>query len=321
MLNALALGARELAGLPTPQIPKYQASFTSKRLPAPAHRRYLTLEDEADAGAPIRSLAADLSSQAIEAGRASLEDKVPEIVRERQLTISSGQRSRHRIVEVDPSKRISVLNAEKPTTFKQLAAEYFVIPFISRFWDYLNESLGREERALRSSRSGGYRAAGTGMILSPLVLSHFVNTMSVLIHASRHSPAFLSVITPAALELCVTLGTRRFSPDTSTSTDPFATEESRHAASVLSASLELAIVILDASIELDRGRTLALEHGATLSAVMMWGKKAFNTLEGGIQLEGIGGEEEMRLRRASAGLILKLEDISGRWTQAMLMPY
>ena len=98
-------------------------------------------------------------------------------------------------------------------------------------------------------------------------------------------------------------------------------EESRRSASILSASLELAIVILDTSIALDSGRTLALEHGSLVSGTTLWARKAFEMLDSGLKLEGIGGNEEARLRGASAGLLLKVEEITRKWSQAMLMPF
>lgn len=323
MLNALALGARELAGLPTPQITSHKPLFPSKLLPSSQHQRYITTEDKVNAGSQLRSLVTSISSQAIEAGRAEAEEKIPEIIRERHLTVSRpGTKKKGTIVELN-SKQGVLRPPEKQnstrslTSFSEVATEYFIIPLISQFWNYLNDALGREERAVRSSKTGGYRATGTAMILSALVLSHLINTISIMVHASRHSPAFLSIISPSALELAVTLGTRKLGAEA----ESILTEESRRAASVLSASLELAIVTLDACIDLDKGKVLATDHGSLLSGVSIWAQKVFGLLESGVKLEGMGGEEEMRLSRASAGLIFKLKEISERWAQAMLIPY
>jgi telomere length regulation protein len=331
MLNALALGARELAGLPTPQISPPKPSFPSKLLPPPAHRKYYTADDEADASMQIRGLVESISTRAIDSGREEAEGRVPEIVRERQLTVRLNQGGRAGGI-VDLSKETSSTlkitppsNTKPANIFNQVAAEYFILPFVAKFWDYLQDTLTREELSARTSRTGeaGFRAAGTAMILSPLVLSHFVNTMSIMVHASRHSPAFLSMVAPAVLELAVTLGTRKMSSEP-TKPSPFGqtfNEDSKRIASVLSASLELAIVILDASIALDAGKTLALEHGNLVSGTMLWAQKAFSMLDGGLQLEGMGGSEEVRLRRASAGLVLKVEEITRKWSQAMLLPF
>lgn len=329
MLNALALGARELAGLPTPQISRPKSAFPSKLLPPSLHRRYYTTADESDAGAQIRGLVENISKRAINSGLEKAEDSVPEIVRERQLTVRLNQGGRAGgIVELqNSSKGQPGPPTSKPAnTFNEIAAEYFILPLVAKFWDYLQDTLSREERNIRMSRNGegGFRAAGTAMILSPLVLSHFINTMSIMVHASRHSPAFLSILAPKVLELAITLGTRKMISDPQLPTAPAGSasdEDSRRSASTLSASLELAIVILDASIALDTGKTLALEHGSLVSGTTIWARKVFETLDAGLQLQGMGGEEEARLRGASAGLLLKLEEISSKWSQAMLIPF
>jgi telomere length regulation protein len=56
-----------------------------------------------------------------------------------------------------------------------------------------------------------YRGAGTGLILSSLVLSHLLATLGVLVHTSQNAPAWLAVVAPDALELAITLGTRSIS--------------------------------------------------------------------------------------------------------------
>jgi len=330
MLNALALGARELAGLPTPQISPPKPSFPSKLLPPSAHREYYTSEDESGASAQIRELVDSISTKAIEKGREDAEEKNPEISRERKLTIRLNQGGRGtNIVELGRTSthagtQVSS-STKKPDTFNQVAAEYFVLPLVAKFWGYLQSILTQEEWSKRASGDGeaGFRATGTAMILSPLVLSHFINTMSIMVHASRHSPAFLSVMAPAVLELAITLGTRKMSsePTKPSLVGNVSTEDSKRSASVLSASLELAIVILDASIALDAGKTLALEHGSLVSGTMLWAQRVFSVLDGGLLLEGMGGSEEIRLRRASAGLVLKVEEIMSRWRQAMLLPF
>ncbi|PVG00939.1 hypothetical protein CPB86DRAFT_154849 [Serendipita vermifera] len=323
MLNALALGARELAGLPTPQIPKQQANFPSRLLPPAVHRKYITQEDLSDAGAQIRGLLEDVSSAAINRGREEAEKKVPEIVRERKLTVNPRAGATRSIVEVDDVriKSLDALIKKTPIMYNKIAAEFFIIPLTSKFWGYLQDALGREERASRFGTTGGYRATGTAMILSPLVLSHLVNTIAILTHASRHSSSFLSLIAPATLEIAVTLGTRRLDTELGDEDPTSPDKESRRAASVLSACLELAIVVLDSCIELDGGKVLALENSSLISGVAMWAQKVFELLESGIRFEGVGGKEEMRLKKASAGLVLKVEEVTGRWKQIMLLPY
>jgi telomere length regulation protein len=348
MLNALALGARELAGLPTPQVPSVSQSFPSKLLPPSLHAKYVRKEDvdPYDNGSQVKALAEGISSLAIEKGQKDAEEKVPEIARERHLTVQGMRKTLKpgAIVELDAPKYGQALSSsiarsapqtQPKTSFTEVAAEHFLVPLLSQFWAYLRDMLSREEHASRfSSRSrGGYAAAGTGMILSPLVLSHFLNTVAILAHASRHSPAFLSVISPGVLELTVTLGTRKMSTNEDTDSSSrgtstgatgaasFMEQESKKAASVLRASLELAIVALDGIIDVDGGKVLALEHGPLFANVVAWAEKVFTVVDKGISLEGIGGGEEGRLFRASSGLVLKVEEIKNKWRQSMLIPY
>ena len=85
MLNALALGARELASLPVPgpTVDTRRVTFPSKRLPTPLHQRYITPVDE-HAANPVQNLLEGITRKAIESGRAAAEEKVPQIVRERK---------------------------------------------------------------------------------------------------------------------------------------------------------------------------------------------------------------------------------------------
>ncbi|KAG8868080.1 telomere binding protein, partial [Serendipita sp. 405] len=196
MLNALALGARELAGLPTPQIALRSSTFPSRILPISAHHKYITAEDEQQI-APIRGLVECISSQAIDKAQKRVEDKVPEIAREKQLTVFG--RRKAGITELQSLSDSKASASRQPTrtlNFNVIAAEYFIIPINSRFWSYLRESISREEASSRFSQNGGFKATGTGMILSPLILPHFIHTMSVMTHASRHSPAYLAIIAP-----------------------------------------------------------------------------------------------------------------------------
>lgn len=89
MLNALALGARELAGLPLPlnasKASAERVSFPSKRLPPSMHQKYLSLADELSSNGPVQSLLDGISRKAIESGRDAAEAKVPAYARERQL--------------------------------------------------------------------------------------------------------------------------------------------------------------------------------------------------------------------------------------------
>ena len=315
MLNALALGARELANLPA--LPQPEARFPSKLLQSGVHELYI---EESDLIARSEELLEGISQKAIDKGREKTEDRIPKLTRERQLTIRPGKRVG--IVELNdhpkPAGHPQRLTPRPPKisvkreNFSALAAEYFIGPLINRFWQYLNDQMTREERT-----SGGYRGAGAGVILNPLILTHLVTILAILMDAARFSPSYLDVLGPGALELSITLGTRRISAAEGVGNDPVDGSKSAKEASVLRACLQLALTILDACLDLDGGRTLAFDQTVLLLGIGEWSESVFKAMEAGAKVIGGGGREEDRLFKSAAGLVLKIEEIRTKWRGRM----
>ena len=316
MLNALALGARELADLPAP--PQPEARFPSKLLPSGVHELYI---EERDLVARGEQLLDGISRKAIDKGREKTEDRIPELTRERQLTIKPGNKWTG-IVELNndpkPTDHPHRLIPRQPTisvkreSFSTLAAEYFIGPLINRFWRYLNDQMTREARA-----NGGYRGAGAGLILNPLVLTHLVTVLAIMMDAGRFSPAYLAVLAPGALELSITLGTRRVSTTEGVDDGSGNGSQSTKDASVLRACLQLALTVLDGCIDLDGGRTLAFDQAVLLLGIGEWSESVFKAMEAGAKVIDGGGREEDRLFRSAAGLVLKVEEIRSKWRGRM----
>jgi telomere length regulation protein len=317
IMNALALAARELASLPVPESSRplaiSQAHFASKTLPAPLHQRYI--QDQATI--TVENLSAALSRAAIQSTQESNADKVPELVRERRLRI----RPSSKIGEVTTSKgpaaaAFSRAPPATPNIFSEVAAEFFIMPLINRFWLFLRDEQTREARTAHHEALHRYRGAGTGLILNALILAQLLRTLSILVHASQNALEWLAIIAPEALELAVTIGTRPISLVENQRDD----DESAKGkdASILTASLELALVILDGSLDRDGGRSLSLEHTMLLLGAKEWAETIFEQLEKGVRVEGGGGMEEVGLKRAAAGVILKLEEIISKWRQSMI---
>ena len=311
MLNALALGARELAGLPGSLQP--EARFPSKLLPSGVHELYI---EEMDIAARSEQLLDGISRKAIDKGRENTEGRIPELTRERQLTLKPGIK-RAGIVELDDSKPTGHLHRLIPHTptisvkresFSTLAAEYFIGPLVNRFWQYLNDQMTREERTNR-----GYRGVGAGLILNPSILTHLVTTLAILMDAGRFSPAYLDVLGPGALELSITLGTRRISATEGIGDSSVNGNKSTKEASVLRACLQLALTVLDACLDSDGGRSLAFDHTMLLLGIGEWSESVFKAMEAGAKVIGGGGREEDRLLRSAAGLVLKVEEIRSKW--------
>jgi len=338
MLNALALGARELASLPLPPnaimspTTLQRIAFPSKQLPDAQHEKYLTAGNQRQAIlAPVQNLLEGISQEAIDKGKDAVADKVPQLVRERQLRIKNPVK----VTEVsssssslNPLSRLQQpISTASATTFTDVAAEYFVCPLINRFWLFLRDEQTREARSAHQPVLHRYQGAGTGRILNPLVLSHFLGTLAVLVHASRNAKEWLVVIAPDALELAVTLGTRPLSLSESRDSDDEddeggAGETNRKGkgkdAAVLTTSVELILIALDGCVELDGGRSISMEHTATVVGAGMWAEEVMTQLEKGARVAGGGGVQEIKLRRAAAGVVLKVEEVTSRWKRSMI---
>ncbi|KAH9056651.1 telomere length regulation protein-domain-containing protein [Lactarius vividus] len=325
ILNALALGARELACLPLPETAAVQpltgdrVSFPSKRLPGEQHQRYLL----ASSTRQVQELLRDAARLAIENTREANLDRTPNLVRERQLRI----RQPSKVTEVRQPDTVQLLEQLRisqtrsaATKFTDVAVECFLYPLMNRFWLFLRDEQTREERTAHRDILNQYHGAGTGLILNALVLSHFLATLGVLVHASRNAPAWISVVAPDALELAVTLGTRpvsRAHEDEEESGGESGGAADKNAR-VLTTTLELALVVLDTCVELDGGRSLSLEHTALLLAAGEWAQGLFALLEKGILIKGGGGVAEIRLRKAAAGVVIKVDEVSERWKRSMI---
>ncbi|KAG0705158.1 telomere length regulation protein-domain-containing protein, partial [Suillus ampliporus] len=325
ILNALVLGARELASLPIHSanfqpLDFQRTAFPSKTLPPALHQKYLTANGQASG--TVQGLLEGVTRAAIDRGKEATTEKVPEFVRERQLRV----RKPLKITEVSPGERESRVllpgRTSQPhrTAFIDVAAEYFVMPFINRFWAFLRNEQTREERAAHRDGLHRYHGAGTGLILNPVVLSQFMGSLALLVHAAQNAPQWLSLIAPGALELAVALGTRPISRAVGSDTDSTGPpgEARGKEASVLTAALELSMIVLDGCLELDGGRSLGLEHTGLLLGAGEWAGNIFELLEKGTLVEGGGGVHEVRLRRAAAGVLLKVDELTSKWRRSMV---
>lgn len=331
MLNALALGAHELAGLTLPDTAAVRpltgdrVSFPSKRLPGTQHQRYLL----ASSTRQVQGLLRDITRLSIENTREANADRTPNLVRERQLRIWQPAKVAE-VKQPSPAQVLEQIRMSQTrsamTKFTDVAVECFLYPVMNRFWLFLRDEQTREERTAHRDVLHRYRGAGTGLILNALVLSHLLATLGVLVHVSRNAPAWLAVVAPDALELAVTLGTRPISRSVEDEDDDDDENESDGElrggedkdARVLTTALELALVVLDACVEVDGGRSLSLEHTTLLLAAGEWAQGLFTRLEKGVLVKGGGGTGEVRLRKAAAGVVIKVDEVAERWRRSMI---
>ena len=320
-LNALAIGARELSSLSVPPslVPSERTTFPSKLLPAPLHKKYIAAGKETGGVLPL--LMEEISAIALSKEREAAEHH-PELIRERRLRIRQPG-----ITEVTPHEPLNPVSQvskpnsiRPPTKFIDVAAEYFIVPLINRFWAFLRDEQAREERTSFRAGRDQYRGAGTGMILNPVVLAQFLRTLGILVHASQNASEWLTIIAPDVLELAVTIGTRPI-PHLEVDDDEIAErgqEKEHREASVLTSGLEVALVVLDGALEIDGGKILSLEHTTLVLAVGEWAGKVFASLEKGLKVPGGGGVHEVKLSRAAAGVLLKVDELSSKWRRSML---
>ncbi|TEB06292.1 hypothetical protein FA13DRAFT_1807224 [Coprinellus micaceus] len=180
LLNALALGARELASLPVPEsrVPQNRIAFPRKTLPgggggAPPSTRQIHRRWKSRCAA--RSLAHG-SWRTLVGKHLSIRNvqrTVPALVREKILRIkkSAGISA---VAHQDP---LAVPAPPKRTTYTEVAAEYFIMPLINRFWLFLREEQMREERRAHMHGRSKYHGAGHRADSEPNgALAVFANT-------------------------------------------------------------------------------------------------------------------------------------------------
>lgn len=303
ILTALSMAARETAGfstLPRPNIPK-RVDFPSKVLPPALHQRYLTEQD-------VRGAAH--AGLLLQVGRENVMDVV---LKKKGESDGQAVQSRSRQLRPGQAKPIGAggLNAIAETTdlpaipFKDIAAEYFILPMINRFWTYFQDELARESRATPGRR--GF-ATGSGMILSPMALSHFISALTIMLHAAQHSPAFVAILAPEALELAIALGTQMGLGVEDAPTDDTAPAELEN--DVVVASLELALVCLSGSKDVDGGRSLTREHITSVMAAGEWASGVFGKEQKGESTTTHkGGMKEDRIRKTAASIVLTVSNI------------
>ncbi len=316
------MGARELAGLSVPNPPSNarRIDFPSKTLPPGLHRKSISQTDTPAVAGLLEDAISGVRNLLLSKGARKGEETIPELAREKRLRVGSAKRTM--VTEVgsltdrqiqDKQERLQIPMPVIP--FKDVAAEYFIMSLINRFWQHFQDASLREDRGLASGSR--YRGAGTGMVLSPMALEKFLMTLALLLHAARHSPLFLAVLAPEALELALTIGSRHPSrPEDHivTEDDTDMQDGSRQEGSVVSTALETCLVCLDTSFELDSGRTLALDKPQLILTLGEWAGGVFEIeTKGGAVAAGQGGIREGRIKAAAAGVLVKTSEIGEKW--------
>ncbi|SCV73705.1 BQ2448_6135 [Microbotryum intermedium] len=287
MLTSLALGARELAGLSIEikagslALAAQSASpqtgiFPSKQLPPAMHKRIV----QASQPTPLDLWTEDVTRITLSSVREEAKTTIPEA-------------SVEKLVRVRRFASATTAPGTTPTTssYTSLASDYFIMPLINRFWLYL-----RDVASMPITQQGPYAGgSGTAVLLNPLVLTQYLSTLALLLHAARLAPTFSDVLAPEALHLVLALrtsGGREEHPQ------------------VLEKEMSLILVVLDAIVAFDGGTGLMtrVEGGANLvGEVQGWATEVFERFDG--REVGFG---EGKAGRTAAGILLRIEEVLSR---------
>ncbi len=264
ILTVLSISARELGGFKeqdsslTKTKPLPENTFPSKRLPEKLHKVY-ALEQQLHS--PVDALSQQLSNSMIQPLAASLADKVtgPDVLKVRTF-----------------SSRLAVESRRKaPTTnaLSTIVANSFFFPLTGRFFAH-------------------FKAYGSkNVIFEPYLLSSFLKTLSLILHASGASTLQLPQMTSEFWDLLLSLRTH-----------------GQGAQSIVEALLFSFITLLEVN---EDKRRLAEVHGRELLETQGWVELLFQSL-------GTGTEEDDKVRALAAGVLFKIREVVEKY-QALLM--
>jgi len=266
ILTTLGVGARELGGFSaedsnlTTTKPLPPTSFPSKTLPESMHKVYATPNPGETV---VDKLSTQLSRTMIAPMAASLADKLtgPDILKVR--TFSSR-------MAVEAKRKKPIANA-----LAKIVADGFFFPLTGHFFVHL--------KANGNSRKN--------VVFQPYLLTLFVKTLSLLIHASGPLTLSLSQMTSEFWDLLLSLRTQAIEDIT-----------------VTEALLFAFMTILE--INEDK-RRLVEEQGRELLETQKWVEGVFSRVGG-------GNEEDEKVRMLAAGCLVRIREVVEKY-QVLLM--
>ncbi|KAG9248875.1 telomere length regulation protein-domain-containing protein [Calycina marina] len=262
ILITLGLGARELGGLSTDEMAKSPAnSFPAKALPPSMQKTYGPRSIPSITA--IDNLSTALSNTMIAPMAAELADKVtgPSILKVRTF-----------------SSRMSVeQKRKKPTTnaFAKVVADGFFFPLTGRFFIHLK----------------AYGTTRSNITFEPYLLTLFLKTLSLLLHASGTFSISLPQMTAEFWDLLLSLRTQSIGD-----------------IGVVEALLFGFLTILETHAD---KKGLVDVHGRQMLETQEWVEGVFARVKG-------GSEEEDRVRMLAAGCLVRIRGVVEKY-QALLM--
>ena len=266
ILTTLGLGARELAGLdngvphPTSStLPSTSKSLPSKSLPPALHMIYSRSSDNA----AVDALSTQLSNTIIAPMAATLADRItgPAVLKVRTFSTRMAVESRRK-------KPI-------PNALSKTVADGFFYPLTGRFFVHL--------KAYGSS-------SHSNVAFNPFLLTLFIKTLALLIHASGPNTLALPQMTSEFWDLLLSLQL-----------------QGQNDRTVVEALLFALLTLLEVN---EDQRSLVERHGRQLLETQEWVEGVFSRMG--------GGNEEENGRLLAAGVLVRIKEIVEKY-QALLM--
>jgi telomere length regulation protein len=268
ILNSLAFGARKL-------------SLVGDSDSSTAHSSSQT-----------RALADDLSNIAITRARAEGEARVPEIQREASLLIQP--RPSKGTLDARSAFTTDRAAIGKPNAYLDLAATCFIFPLLNRFWSQLDH--------ISVTRRNRYKGSGSTALLSPFMMSAFLDTVAILCYCAQNAAPFQNDIVPEVMSLCLTITTSSLARIESNVQDDG--DGGGGPSAILGASSNLLLLLLDAVWQLDYGRNLLQRYSEQVNEVQRWAEALFESVQNESALHRSG--------RCSAAILLRISEMKQR---------
>jgi telomere length regulation protein len=302
ILIALGLSGREVAGFETSEYAS-AAHFPSKTLPSKVERHYLlspSASSRPHAGANLKALppnaldtlAQSLSQTFLAPMAAEAADAVtgPDALKLSSFT-SRLQQSQSRGGVITKSKAKIAGIRSIPNTTASIISTSFFFPLSSRF-----------QAAMRSSASK--------IIFQPYLLSLYLKTLALLIHAAGPSTLALPQMTAELWDLLLSVRGRCLGSNTLES-------EGEGDLAVTHAVLLALAALLD--VNENNVRELCERQGRQVVETMEWVSVVFGNTRGGGGVGGdSGGGEENNVKMLAAGILIRLREAVDKY-QAVLM--
>ena len=326
-LNALAEGARELAGLPSLGT---QGDLKTRAAREASSRGGMAPSD----GTNLARMADSISQDAIARAKSEGEELVPEVKAEQRFKLTSQKASERGkiplITQVNSTDAAGVpalrgATARPKERYLDIASSVFVFPLLNRLRAHISDTSSRFSRlaSYRGSSSSISSSIGIGSasLFDPAILGATLDTLSVMVYSARNSLDFSAVIAPEILELVLLVISTALPLCLSGAGVTEKQDDSAVKSAVLGSGASLSLIVLDTSFIRDGGRTHIRDYNTLLADTEEWASAAFNQHDQQ-HVPGRNGRDDPKARALSAGarverctaaIILRLEEMRNAW--------